>query len=77
VIDPRTGWPASGILSCSVITTDAATADALSTAFLVGGTGLARRYCAEHPNTLALLTMDDGSARPQTFGKYKGAEIEL
>src|SRR5262249_11561329 len=42
VIDPRSGWPAGGVVSCSVITSDAATADALSTAFLVGGVDLAR-----------------------------------
>ena len=39
VIDPRTGWPASGVLSASVITSSAAAADALSTAFLIGGRG--------------------------------------
>lgn len=76
VIDPRTGWPASGVISCSVITSDGATADALSTAFLVGGPELARRYCEEHSNTLALVTPDDGIAKPQIFGRYKGAEIE-
>jgi FAD:protein FMN transferase len=76
VIDPRTGWPASGVISCSVIAADGATADALSTAFLVGGPELARRYCEEHPNTLALLTPDDGIAKPQMFGRYRGADIE-
>ena len=76
VIDPRSGWPASGVLSCSVIASDAATADALSTAFLVGGPELARRYCGEHPNTLALVTADDGSETPQVFGRFKGADLE-
>ena len=37
VIDPRTGQPASGVLSASVIASSAALADALSTAFLIGG----------------------------------------
>ena len=42
VLDPRTGWPAEGVRSASVVTSEAAVADALSTAFLVGGT-VARR----------------------------------
>jgi thiamine biosynthesis lipoprotein len=32
VLDPRTGWPASGVVSATVVTRDAALADALSTA---------------------------------------------
>ncbi len=76
VIDPRTGWPAAGMLSASVVTRDAATADALATAFFVGGLDLARRYCDTHPDTLALLTLDDGSERPQIVGRYPGALVE-
>ena len=49
VIDRRTGWPAPGTLSASVVASGAARADALSTAFLVGGPDLARRYCDTHP----------------------------
>jgi thiamine biosynthesis lipoprotein len=77
VIDPRTGWPAQGIISTSVITADAAAADALSTAFLIGGVDLARSYCSGHPGTLALLTVGDGTEPPHVYGKYPGAEIEL
>ena len=77
LLDPRTGWPAaSGLLSASVVTGDAATADALATAFFVGGVDLADRYCATHPETLALLTPDDGSARPRLFGRYSGVRVE-
>jgi len=56
VVDPRTGRPCSGIVSASVVTDDAARADALATAFFVGGLELARTYCAAHPETLALIT---------------------
>jgi FAD:protein FMN transferase len=76
VLDPRTGSPASGVLSASVISSEPARADALSTAFLVGGPELARRYCEEHPGTLALVTSDDGSERPQVFGQCPGAILE-
>jgi FAD:protein FMN transferase len=76
VIDPRTGWPAAGLLSVSVVADDAARADALSTAFLVGGIESARAYCAAHPRTLALVTPDDGSARSQVLGEHPGARLE-
>jgi thiamine biosynthesis lipoprotein len=76
VLDPRTGWPASGLLSASVITGDAAVADALSTAFLVGGIELAERYCDAHPNTLAILTPDDGSEEPRVVGQFTGVILE-
>ena len=75
VIDPRTGWPASGVLSATVVTSSAADADALSTAFLVGGVELAERYCADHPGVLALVTPDDGSNVPLIFGKSAGASV--
>ena len=76
VLDPRTGWPAAGVLSASVVTGDAATADALSTAFLVGGVHLAEQYCAAHSDTLAIVTPDDGSEEPRVFGRFEGVELE-
>ena len=76
VIDPRTGWPCSGIVSASVVTSDAARADSLATAFFVGGLDLARRYCATHPETLALLTPDDGRMRTVVVGRCRGAIVE-
>ncbi len=76
VMDPRTGWPATGVLSSSVVTSSAALADALSTAFLIGGVDLARRYCARHDGVLALVTPDDGSGRPVLIGKYVAATLE-
>jgi thiamine biosynthesis lipoprotein len=76
VLDPRSGWPARGVLSATVITSDAPMADALSTAFLVGGAELASRYCAAHDDVLALVTLDDGSERQQVLGRYAGATLE-
>ncbi len=75
VIDPRSGWPAAGVLSASVVAESAAAADALSTAFLVGGAGLARRYCGEHPNVLALMT-PEGHDKPVVIGHHPGALVE-
>jgi thiamine biosynthesis lipoprotein len=75
VIDPRTGWPADGILSVSVVASNAALADALSTAILVGGIDLARRYCSEHPDVLALITPDDGSGSTIVVGSHPTARF--
>lgn len=77
VIDPRSGWPAEGVRSVSVITGDAASADALSTAFFVGGIDLARRYSAAHQRVLAVITPDTGDGRPVVIGDYPGAEVEI
>jgi thiamine biosynthesis lipoprotein len=77
VIDPRTGRPASGVLGASVVAPDAATADALSTAFLIGGPDLAERYCAVHPATMAVLVMDEPGERTIVFGRYGGATLEM
>lgn len=75
VLDPRTGWPASGVLSATVIASSSAVADALSTAFLVGGTRLAHEYCASHPGVLALVT-PEGSRRTILVGHHPGALVE-
>jgi FAD:protein FMN transferase len=75
VLDPRTGWPASGVRSASVVARDGATADALATAFLVGGPALAREYCAAHPDTLAIITAE-GASRPELFGAFPGVVVE-
>ena len=76
VIDPRTGWPASGVLSASVIASSAAEADALSTAFLIGGLDLAERYCEQHDDVLTIITPDDEGRVPLTIGSYPGATVD-
>jgi FAD:protein FMN transferase len=76
VLDPRTGWPAEGVLSATVVCPSAADGDALSTAFLVGGPILADRYCRQHPNVLALVTPDDESGRTFVIGQCSGAEVQ-
>jgi thiamine biosynthesis lipoprotein len=78
VLDPRTGWPAeSGVLSASVLAADAAVADALSTAFLVGGTDLARRYCGAHSDVMAIITPEDPDHAAQMFGGFPGAQVSV
>jgi thiamine biosynthesis lipoprotein len=77
VIDPRSGRPAEGVLGASVITRDAAAAEALSTAFLIGGPALARDYCAAHDETLAILVLDRPGEPAEVFGRCGGATLEL
>ncbi len=55
ILDPRTGWPAAGMLSVSVIAPDAAVADALSTAFFVLGVEKALQACDNFEGVGALL----------------------
>ncbi len=77
VIDPRSGDPAEGVLGASVVTRDAATADALSTAFLIGGPELARRYCAAHDGALVVLVLDEPGEPTEVFGRCGGATLEM
>lgn len=55
ILDPRTGRPAEGVLSVTVVASNAAVADALSTAFFVLGPQAAETYCRNHPGVAALF----------------------
>lgn len=55
ILDPRTGMPADGVYSSTVIARTAAEADALSTAFYVLGPDLAREYCQNHAEVGMLI----------------------
>jgi thiamine biosynthesis lipoprotein len=55
IVDPRTGRPAHGILSVSVIAPSAADSDALSTAFFVMGRQATEEYCRTHPNLRVII----------------------
>ncbi len=55
LLDPRTGYPAEGLLSASVITPGGTESDALSTAFFIMGIEGATEYCQTHPEARAVL----------------------
>lgn len=57
LLDPRTGWPAEGMYSATVIAPNATLADALSTAFYVMGVEATLAYCEQHPEISALLVV--------------------
>jgi FAD:protein FMN transferase len=73
LLDPRSGWPAEGMASVSVVADSAAEADALATAFFILGAERARAYCETHPGIGAVLLPDGQDARPVIIGLGPGA----
>lgn len=55
ILDPRSGRPAEGMLSTTVLAPSAAEADAMSTAFFVMGLDPSLDYCRRHPELGAVL----------------------
>lgn len=76
IIDPRSGLPAAGVLGVTVVASSAAAADALATAFYVGGRNLAECYCSAHPETVAITIEEDAPDRPLTIGSNSRCEVE-
>ena len=58
VVDPRTGYPTTGVLSTTVLAPTATEADALSTAFFVLGPEKTAAFCAKRPEIGALLVLE-------------------
>lgn len=65
VIDPRTGFPSQGVLSATVITSNAAEADALATALFVMPKDEAIEFCLARTDT-SLLLLTPGSRHGET-----------
>jgi thiamine biosynthesis lipoprotein len=71
ILDPRTGEPALGPASVTVLAPTAAEADALSTAFYLLGPAAAAAHVAERPEIGAVFVEEgaaDGSPRIVTIG---------
>jgi thiamine biosynthesis lipoprotein len=75
IIDPRAGRPAKLVSGVTVIAQSAAIADALATAFYVGGAALAKTYCLAHPEILVIMLEGD-SQEPVIFGSSSKCRIE-
>lgn len=58
IIDPRSGYPAEGVLSATVLAPTAAEADALSTAFFVLGAEKVSEFCARRRDVAAALVLE-------------------
>jgi FAD:protein FMN transferase len=76
IIDPRSGMPAELVSSVTVVARSAAIADALATAFFVGGPELAESYCSTHAGVLAIMLESD-SERAVVFGNNALCEVEV
>jgi thiamine biosynthesis lipoprotein len=76
IISPRTGQPTSGKLAAWSGAPDAATADALSTAFMIMAPEEIEQYCALHPDMRAMVIMHEQGTETQKdkvlrFGPWK------
>ena len=60
IIDPRTGYPSTGIISCSVFAPSAEMADALATAVFVLGTENGLNLINQLPNIECVLILENG-----------------
>ncbi len=79
IIDPRTAQPVKNKCAAWASAPDAATADALSTAFMVMGQDEIRQYCSRHPDILAMIMLEGEDKDPQKdkilhFGPWKETE---
>lgn len=74
ILDPRTGWPAEGVYSATVVAPTAAEADALATAFYILGPEAAAEYCRSHSGVGMLLTVagPEGRVEVRTEGLTDG-----
>ncbi|MGH9341205.1 MAG: FAD:protein FMN transferase [Acidobacteriota bacterium] len=70
LIDPRTGYPAEGNLSTTVLAPTGAEADALSTAFFIMNLDEVHAYCERHPGVSALLVPNQNSEGPLDFHAF-------
>lgn len=71
VLDPRSGAPAEGVLSATVLAPDAAEADALATAFFVLGVDATRAYCETRPELSVVFVLPgacEGTVAIETIG---------
>jgi len=65
IIDPHAAKPAEGKEAAWASTPTAATADALSTAFMVMSPEQIKQYCLSHPDTLAMVVAEDQAGEVQ------------
>ena len=78
IIDPRTASPVAGRVAAWACAATAATADALSTAFMVMDPEAVKQYCLDHPEVLAVILLEGrgGEAQEDNVLRY-GAWEEI
>ncbi|MDO4584267.1 MAG: FAD:protein FMN transferase [Planctomycetia bacterium] len=70
VLDPRTGFPAEGVLSVTVLAPTATEADALATAFYVMGVEATEEFCKNRPDLGVIFALPTPCGEPElkSFG---------
>ena len=76
MLDPRSGVPAEGVLSVTVLAPNAAEADALATAFFVMGVDATRAFC-ESRRDLAVVFVLPGTRAGTVSLECVGAQEQL
>lgn len=71
IINPHTGQPVEDKLGAWVCTTNAATADALSTAFMVMSVKDIERYCEKHTDVQAMV-LSVSNKQVLSYGNWRG-----
>jgi len=77
IIDPRKQEPVEGSSAAWACACDAATADALSTAFMVMSPDEINQYCSRHPDVLAMVILDekDQGKKILRYGQWKKPDL--
>jgi thiamine biosynthesis lipoprotein len=73
IMDPRTGWPAQGVLSVAVLAATATAGDALDNALFVLGVDGSRDYLRRLPGTDAFFFVPSGN-RAWTLVQRRGGD---
>lgn len=73
IMDPKTGYPARGLMSVTVVAKESWLADSMATGFFVMGPERARRFAEAHPEIETLIV--DSGGRVSATGRFKGIEI--
>ncbi len=74
LIDPRTGWPAEGVLSVTVVAPTGTLSELLSTAFFVMGPDKIDEYCRRHPELVAVCVLPSTKRSGFDVFSYGNAE---
>ena len=80
IIDPRTARPVEGKRAAWACAPDAATADALSTTFMVMNPDEVKEYCSNHPDTVAMIVLEERGEETQQdrilhFGPWNEGDL--
>ncbi|HBO43506.1 MAG TPA: hypothetical protein DD670_06165 [Planctomycetaceae bacterium] len=77
MLDPRTGEPAEGLLSATVVASSAVLADGLSTALFVLGADRAMAFCEARPELAVVLVRAEGSQIEVLSSGFAPGEVEI